>query len=112
MLAFLGLNLIIFNCESYIVKEQETPQKVENDTLVNNTVIYQKVDLDDGTLFIGSDDTWIYAVSLSTGKIMWKTQTREDTGYFLCSDCSPSFKLCAKRFISSCDPVICFPLCG
>ena len=63
------------------------PQKVENDTLVNSTVIYQKVDLDDGTLFIGSDDTWIYAVSLSTGKVMWKTQTQEDTGYFLCSDC-------------------------
>ena len=63
------------------------PEQVENDTLVNNTVIYEKVDLDDGTLFIGSDDTWIYAVSLSTGKVMWKTQTREDTGYFLCDDC-------------------------
>ena len=56
------------------------PQSVENGTLVNNTVIYQKVDLDDGTLFIGSDDTWIYAISLSTGKVMWGTQTREDTG--------------------------------
>ena len=63
------------------------PEQGENDTLVNNTVIYEKVDLDDGTLFIGSDDTWIYAVSLSTGKVMWKTQTREDTGYFLCGDC-------------------------
>ena len=63
------------------------PEQVENDTLVNNTVIYEKVDLDDGTLFIGSDDTWIYAVSLSTGTVMWKTQTREDTGYFLCGDC-------------------------
>ena len=63
------------------------PEQVENDTLVNNTVIYEKVDLDDETLFIGSDDTWIYAVSLSTGKVMWKTQTREDTGYFLCGDC-------------------------
>ena len=56
------------------------PQSVENGTLVNNTVIYQKVDLDDGTLFIGSDDTWIYAISLSTGKVMWRTQNREDTG--------------------------------
>ena len=56
------------------------PQSVENGTLVNNTVIYQKVDLDDGTLFIGSDDTWIYAISLSMGKVMWRTQTREDTG--------------------------------
>ena len=56
------------------------PQSVENGTLVNNTVIYQKVDLDDGTLFIGSDDTWIYAINLSTGKVMWRTQTREDTG--------------------------------
>ena len=63
------------------------PEQVESDTLVNNTVIYEKVDLDDGTLFIGSDDTWIYAVNLSTGNVMWKAQTREDTGYFLCGDC-------------------------
>ena len=87
MLIFLYLNFIVFHYEFHIVKEQEMPEQVENDTLVNNTVIYEKVDLDDGTLFIGSDDTWIYAVSLSTGKVMWKTQTREDTGYFLCGDC-------------------------
>ena len=87
MLIFLCLNFIVFHYEFHIVKEQEMPEQVENDTLINNTVIYEKVDLDDGTLFIGSDDTWIYAVSLSTGKVMWKTQTREDTGYFLCGDC-------------------------
>ena len=80
MLILLGLNFIILHYEFHIVKEQEMPQSVENSTLVNNTVIYQKVDLDDGTLFIGSDDTWIYAISLSTGKVMWRTQTREDTG--------------------------------
>ena len=82
MLILLGLNFIILHYEFHIVKEQEMPQSVENGTLVNNTVIYQKVDLDDGTLFIGSDDTWIYAISLSTstGKVMWRTQTREDTG--------------------------------
>ena len=80
MLILLGLNFIILHYEFHIVKEQEMPQSVENGTLVKNTVIYQKVDLDDGTLFIGSDDTWIYAISLSTGKVMWRTQTREDTG--------------------------------
>ena len=80
MLILLGLNFIILHYEFHIVKEQEMPQSVENGTLVNNTVIYQKVELDDGTLFIGSDDTWIYAISLSTGKVMWRTQTREDTG--------------------------------
>ena len=80
MLILLGLNFIILHYEFHIVNEQEMPQSVENGTLVNNTVIYQKVDLDDGTLFIGSDDTWIYAISLSTGKVMWRTQTREDTG--------------------------------
>lgn len=80
MLILLGLNFIILHYEFHIVKEQEMPQSVENGTLVNNTVIYQKVDLDDGTLFTGSDDTWIYAISLSTGKVMWRTQTREDTG--------------------------------
>ena len=81
------LKLIVFPYEFHIVKEHEMPEQVESDTLVNNTVIYEKVDLDDGTLFIGSDDTWIYAVNLSTGKVMWKAQTREDTGYFLCGDC-------------------------
>ena len=81
------LKRIVFHYEFNIVKEPEMPEQVESDTLVNNTVIYEKVDLDDGTLFIGSDDTWIYAVNLSTGKVMWKAQTREDTGYFLCGDC-------------------------
>ena len=80
MLILLDLNFIILHYEFHIVKEQEMPQSVENGKLVNNTIIYQKVDLDDGTLFIGSDDTWIYAISLSTGKVMWRTQTREDTG--------------------------------
>ena len=81
------LKRIVFHYEFHIVKEPEMPEQVESDTLVNNTVIYEKVDLDDGTLFIGSDDTWIYAVNLSTGKVMWKAQTGEDTGYFLCGDC-------------------------
>ncbi|XP_047137153.1 uncharacterized protein LOC100210754 isoform X2 [Hydra vulgaris] len=47
---------------------------------VNNTVIYEKVELSQPTVFVGSDDRWIYAIDAQTGKIKWKVETANDTG--------------------------------
>lgn len=48
--------------------------------LVNKTVLYEEVLLDQPTIYVGSDDKHIYAMDMRTGSVKWKVETAEDTG--------------------------------
>ncbi len=47
---------------------------------VYNNVIYEEVNFDRPTIYVSSDDHWIYAFDAETGSIKWKTETADETG--------------------------------
>eukprot|EP00794_Sanderia_malayensis_P007782 gene7782-8627_t len=47
---------------------------------VYNNVIYEDVVMNRPTIFVSSDDHWIYAFDAETGSVKWKTETADETG--------------------------------
>jgi len=48
---------------------------------INTVTLYEEVLPDQPIVYAGSDDTFIYAVNMLSGKIKWKIKTLKDTGY-------------------------------
>ncbi|XP_068743702.1 uncharacterized protein [Montipora capricornis] len=46
----------------------------------DKVVLIEKVDLQDPTLYLSSDDHWIYAFDAATGKVKWKYGTADEGG--------------------------------
>ena len=49
-------------------------------SFVYSNVLSEEVSPDVPTIFLSSDDFWIYAFDAQTGKVMWKTETADETG--------------------------------
>ena len=47
---------------------------------VYRNIIYENVTFDRPTIYVSSDDHWIYAFDAETGKVKWKTETADETG--------------------------------
>ena len=55
-------------------------QKPSDKGFVYSNVLYEEVAPNRPTIFLGSDDYWIYAFDAESGKIKWKTETADETG--------------------------------
>ena len=60
------------------LSKQEQSKKTKE--FVYSNVLYEEVSPDRPTIFLSSDDFWIYAFDAETGKIKWKTETADETG--------------------------------
>ena len=47
---------------------------------VNSVNLYDEVLPGQPTIYAGSDDTYIYAVDMLSGKTKWRIKTQKDTG--------------------------------
>ena len=62
-----------------IILKNIVDEPVKGD-MINHSVLYDLVSTSDAMIYVGSDDHWIYAIHMPTGKVKWKIETKEDTG--------------------------------
>ena len=55
-------------------------KKSSEEDFVNTNFIYEEVIPNRPTIYLSSDDHWIYAFDAESGKIKWKTETADETG--------------------------------
>lgn len=62
------------------VGDQEKPVKDSTKSIADTIVLIDRVDLRDSTLYLSSDDHWIYAFDAVSGKMKWKYGTADEGG--------------------------------
>ena len=62
-----------------IESDTQKPKTIDEGFVYSN-VLYEEVAPNRPTIFISSDDHWIYAFDAESGKIKWKTETADETG--------------------------------
>ena len=60
--------------------EDELEKPVRDPTIIDKVFLEKKVDLSIATVFLSSDDQWIYSLDAATGTLNWKYGTAEDGG--------------------------------
>ena len=58
---------------------EETKRKLTSE-IDDKVVLNSKVNMKEATVFVGSDDHWLYAVDANTGQVRWKYGTADETG--------------------------------
>ena len=59
--------------------DNSPPKRIDPD-LVNNTILHREIDDTTAAIFAGSDDRHIYAIDARNGELLWKVETKQDTG--------------------------------
>lgn len=62
------------------VGDKEKPVKDSTKSIADTIVLIERVDLRDSTLYLSSDDHWIYAFDAVSGKMKWKYGTADEGG--------------------------------
>lgn len=80
------MDIVYFNSlknkliQGVAAEEQNAMQADNGKGFVYSNVLIEEVSRDRPTIFLSSDDYWIYAFDAETGKIKWKTETADETG--------------------------------
>ncbi|XP_031562807.1 uncharacterized protein LOC116298460 isoform X2 [Actinia tenebrosa] len=61
-------------------QEPELKKPVRNKDIIDKLDLRKKVNPEDATIYVSSDDQYIYALDAKTGELMWKYGTAEDGG--------------------------------
>ena len=59
---------------------EELKEPVRDPNIIDKVFLERKVDLSAATIFLSSDDQWIYSLDATTGELNWKYGTAEDGG--------------------------------
>ena len=59
---------------------QNSTQQGNDKGFVYSNIFYEEVTTNRPTVFLSSDDYWIYAFDAESGKVKWKTETGDETG--------------------------------